>query len=95
VSWPTADPSPGSLTRSRRSSRLPSGRASSGEPLQPPSEAELPVLRLLAGDLSVREIGERLFLSQTRSGHTPARSTTSSQYTPAPTRSPAPPPSDC
>jgi LuxR family transcriptional regulator, maltose regulon positive regulatory protein len=41
-----------------------SGRASSGELLQPPSDAELPVLRLLAGDLSVREIGERLFLSQ-------------------------------
>jgi LuxR family maltose regulon positive regulatory protein len=41
-----------------------SERASSGELLQPPSDAELPVLRLLAGDLSVREIAERLFLSQ-------------------------------
>ncbi len=39
------------------------GRASSGEMLEPPSEAELNVLRLLAGDLSNREIGERLFLS--------------------------------
>ncbi len=39
------------------------GRASSGEMLEPPSEAELAVLRLLAGDLSNREIGERLFLS--------------------------------
>jgi ATP/maltotriose-dependent transcriptional regulator MalT len=38
--------------------------ASSGELLQPPSDAELPVLRLLAGDLSIREIAERLFLSQ-------------------------------
>ena len=40
-----------------------SGRASSGEVLEPPSEAELAVLRLLATDLSTREIGERLFLS--------------------------------
>ena len=40
------------------------GRASSGELLEPPSEAELAVLRLLAGELSTREIGERLFLSQ-------------------------------
>ena len=39
------------------------GRASTGELLEPPSEAELAVLRLLAGDLSNREIGERLFLS--------------------------------
>ena len=38
-------------------------RASSGEMLEPPSEAELAVLRLLATDLSTREIGERLFLS--------------------------------
>ena len=41
-----------------------SDRASSGEMLEPPSEAELAVLRLLASDLSTREIGERLFLSQ-------------------------------
>jgi ATP/maltotriose-dependent transcriptional regulator MalT len=41
-----------------------SDRASTGELLEPPSDAELPVLRLLAGDLSTREIGERLFLSQ-------------------------------
>ena len=39
------------------------GRASSGEVLEPPSEAETAVLRLLASDLSTREIGERLFLS--------------------------------
>ncbi len=38
-------------------------RASSGEVLEPPSEAELAVLSLLATDLSTREIGERLFLS--------------------------------
>ena len=31
--------------------------------LEPPSEAELAVLRLLATDLSTREIGEHLFLS--------------------------------
>ena len=40
------------------------GRASRGEILEPPSEAELAVLRLLSSDLSTREIGERLFLSQ-------------------------------
>ena len=40
-----------------------SGHASRGELLEAPSEAELAVLRLLAGDLSNREIGERLFLS--------------------------------
>ena len=38
-------------------------RASSGVVLQPPSESELTVLRLLATDLSTREIGEQLFLS--------------------------------
>jgi LuxR family maltose regulon positive regulatory protein len=38
-------------------------RASRGEMLEPPSEAELAVLRLLASDLSTREIGDRLFLS--------------------------------
>jgi ATP/maltotriose-dependent transcriptional regulator MalT len=38
-------------------------RADSGELLEPPSEAELGVLHLLASDLSTREIGERLFLS--------------------------------
>jgi LuxR family maltose regulon positive regulatory protein len=41
-----------------------SDRASSGELLAPPSDAELAVLRLLATDLSIREIAERLFLSQ-------------------------------
>jgi ATP/maltotriose-dependent transcriptional regulator MalT len=39
------------------------GHASRGEVLEPPSDAELAVLRLLASDLSNREIGERLFLS--------------------------------
>ncbi len=39
------------------------GRSISGELLEPPSAAELAVLRLLATDLSTREIGERLFLS--------------------------------
>ena len=38
-------------------------RARSGEVLEPPSEAELAVLRLLPTDLSTREIGESLFLS--------------------------------
>ena len=38
-------------------------RARTGELLEPPSDAELAVLRLLATDLSIREIGEHLFLS--------------------------------
>jgi LuxR family transcriptional regulator, maltose regulon positive regulatory protein len=38
-------------------------RASSGEILEEPSEAELTVLQLLASGLSNNEIGERLFLS--------------------------------
>ncbi|MBV8988055.1 MAG: response regulator transcription factor, partial [Solirubrobacterales bacterium] len=39
------------------------GRAGGGELLEAPSEAELAVLRLLASDLSARQIGEELFLS--------------------------------
>ena len=38
-------------------------RAGGGEVLEPPSEAELAVLRLLATDMTMREIGEHLFLS--------------------------------
>ena len=38
-------------------------RAGNGEVLERPSEAELAVLRLLASDLSIREIGGKLFLS--------------------------------
>jgi LuxR family transcriptional regulator, maltose regulon positive regulatory protein len=38
-------------------------RADQGEILERPSEAELAVLRLLASELSAREIGNRLFLS--------------------------------
>jgi LuxR family maltose regulon positive regulatory protein len=38
-------------------------RAGNGEVLEPPSDAELAVLRLLATDLSAREIGAELFLS--------------------------------
>ena len=38
-------------------------RAAVGELLDPPSTAELAVLRLLDSDLSVRQIGEELFLS--------------------------------
>ena len=39
------------------------GRAEGGEVLEPPSEAELSVLGLLASDLSARQIAQRLFLS--------------------------------
>ena len=42
---------------------LAEGRAAGGELLEPPSEAELAVLRLLDSDLSAREIGKELFLS--------------------------------
>lgn len=38
-------------------------RAESGELLDAPTEAELAVLRLLATDLTIRQIGEQLFLS--------------------------------
>jgi LuxR family transcriptional regulator, maltose regulon positive regulatory protein len=38
-------------------------RAGHGEMLEPPTRAELAVLRMLATDLSNRQIGERLFLS--------------------------------
>jgi LuxR family maltose regulon positive regulatory protein len=38
-------------------------QARSGTVLERPSEAELAVLRLLAGDMSTREIGQHLFLS--------------------------------
>jgi LuxR family maltose regulon positive regulatory protein len=41
-----------------------SSHASGGELLDPPSGAELAVLWHLAGDLSIREIAQRLFLSQ-------------------------------
>ena len=39
------------------------GRASRGELLEQPSLAEISVLRLLAGNLSAREIGGELFIS--------------------------------
>jgi LuxR family transcriptional regulator, maltose regulon positive regulatory protein len=38
-------------------------RASGGDVLDPPTPAELAVLQLLASELSVRQIAERLFLS--------------------------------
>ena len=38
-------------------------RAGDGEILEPPSEAEMAVLRLLASELSARQIAEELFLS--------------------------------
>ena len=51
--------------RPRSETRLESSRrqASNGTVLQPPSEAEFAVLRLLTTDLSAREIGGELFLS--------------------------------
>ena len=44
-------------------SRGPRSRAATGELLEPPSKAELAVLCLLESELSVRQIGEQLFLS--------------------------------
>jgi LuxR family maltose regulon positive regulatory protein len=46
-----------------RELRYAMGRARSGEMLDPPSAAELAVLRLLASELSTRQIGGELFLS--------------------------------
>ena len=46
-----------------RELRTASDRAAGGELLEAPTAAELAVLRLLASDLSAREIGEQLFLS--------------------------------
>ena len=60
------DSGPRSRARRRGGARARGGerpRVAAGEVLEPPSEAELAVLRLLATDLSTREIGERLFLS--------------------------------
>ena len=47
----------------KRELEVATARAHHGEMLEPPSDAQLAVLRLLASDLSTREIGERLFLS--------------------------------
>ena len=46
-----------------RGLELVKGQAASGELLEPPSEAELAVLRQLGSDRSAREIGQELFLS--------------------------------
>ena len=59
-----AGPVPLLADQVKRELEAASDRASSGEMIEPPSEAELAVLRLLSSDLSTREIGERLFLSQ-------------------------------
>ena len=57
-------------------------RAGHGELLESPTEAELAVLRLLATDLSTRQIGEQLFLSPNTIRTTSVRSTASSASTP-------------
>lgn len=56
-------PAPALADEAERELEAARGRASSGEMLEPPSEAEFAVLRLMATDLSTREIGEHLFLS--------------------------------
>ena len=62
-SFATAERCRCSAPGSRRSSRRRGVRPSGGEILELPTEAELAVLRLLATDLSAREIGAELFLS--------------------------------
>lgn len=54
---------PAEADDARRELETARARARSGEVLEPPSEAELAVLRLLATDMTTREIGEHLFLS--------------------------------
>jgi LuxR family transcriptional regulator, maltose regulon positive regulatory protein len=56
-------PLPALVDKVERELEAASDRASSGEVLERPSEAELAVLELLASGLSNRQIGERLFLS--------------------------------
>jgi LuxR family maltose regulon positive regulatory protein len=51
------------LAETERELEEASARAKGGEVLEPPTDAELPVLRLLATELSAREIGKTLFLS--------------------------------
>jgi LuxR family maltose regulon positive regulatory protein len=58
-----AGPAPAFAAEVERELEAARDRVSGGEMLEPPSGAELAVLRLLATDLSTREIGERLFLS--------------------------------
>ena len=59
----TADACPALADEVARELEAARTRTLSGEVLDPPSEAELAVLRLMAADLSTREVGERLFLS--------------------------------
>ena len=54
---------PARVANVERGLQLITRQAASGELLEPPSGAELAVLRLLASDRSAREIGEELFLS--------------------------------
>ena len=63
VELPDAGVLPGLATDVERELAQASERAGTGAVLETPSEAELAVLRLLATDLSSREIGEQLFLS--------------------------------
>ena len=63
VELPDAGALPGLVVEVERELALAGERASTGAVLEAPSQAELAVLRLLATDLSTREIGEHLFLS--------------------------------
>ena len=60
---PDAGVLPGLVAEVERELAVASDRASTGAVLEAPSEAELAVLRLLATDLSTREIAEELFVS--------------------------------
>ena len=63
VELPDAGVLPGLAKDVERELAQANERAGTGAVLETPSEAELAVLRLLATDLSSREIGEQLFLS--------------------------------
>ena len=60
---PDAGVVPGLVAEAEHELAVASDRASTGAVLEAPSEAELAVLRLLATDLSTREIAEELFVS--------------------------------
>jgi len=64
VEQPDAGVISGLVLEVERELALASARAKAGAMLEAPSEAELAVLRLMGEDLSVREVGEQLFLSE-------------------------------
>ena len=95
VELPDAGVLPGLVAEVERELAVASDRASTGAVLEAPSEAELAVLRLLATDLSTREIGSSSSCPRTRSTPTSGPCTGSSASTRARRRSRARPRSAC